>query len=107
MVAVELKDGVAAFDPEAFAAYLASRSELPRLWWPRYVRLVASMPRTATNKVVVRSLVEEAWCTSDPVYVRDVAERGSLASFRPLTAADRAALTGEFVDHGRIPPRSR
>jgi fatty-acyl-CoA synthase len=99
MVAVELKDGIAGFDPVAFEAYLGSRSELAKLWWPRYVRLVGSMPRTATNKVVVRALVEEAWCTPDSVYFRD----GS--GYRPMTETDRADLVREFVRHGRAAPR--
>lgn len=122
MVAVELNGGAgaagaagfdpAAFDPAAFAAYLASRSELPRLWWPRYVRLVGSMPRTATNKVVVRGLVDEAWHTSDPLFIRDDGPRSAggdraVPVFRPLTAADRAELARGFADHGRFPPRTR
>ncbi|MEY9926396.1 fatty-acyl-CoA synthase [Catenulispora sp. GP43] len=104
MVAVELRDAIAGFEPERFEAYLGSRSELAKLWWPRYVRLVAAMPRTATNKVVVRSLVEEAWCTPDPVYVR--ADSGR-PGYRPMTDADRAELAREFADHGRTPPRAR
>ena len=91
--------GIEAFDPAAFEAYLGSHSELPKLWWPRYVRLVASMPRTATNKIVVRALVEEAWCTPDPVYLRDGGR------YRRMTDADRADLAREFGDHGRTPPR--
>lgn len=101
MVAVELKGGVEGFDPGAFDTYLGSRSELAKLWWPRYVRLVASMPRTATNKVVVRALVEEAWCTPDPVFLRD----GS--GYRPMTETDRFELAREFVRHGRGVPRGR
>jgi fatty-acyl-CoA synthase len=101
MVAVEMRDGVEGFDPREFGRYLGSRSDLAKLWWPRYVRLVASMPRTATNKAVVRGLVAEAWCTADPVYVRD----GS--GYRRLTEADRAELAREFARHGRTPPRGR
>jgi fatty-acyl-CoA synthase len=103
MVAVELRDGIAGFEPEWFEAYLGSRSELAKLWWPRYVRLVAAMPRTATNKVVVRALAEEAWCTPDPVYIRTGSGR---PGYRPMTDADRAELAREFVHHGRTPPRA-
>jgi fatty-acyl-CoA synthase len=102
MVAVEVADPAAGFDPAAFAAYLAARTELPRLWWPRYVRVVESMPRTATNKVVVRGLVEEAWCTPDAVYVRTdsaavsapdspAAEADSATNFGPPTATVSSA----------------
>ena len=59
------------------------------------------MPRTATNKVVVRALAEEAWCTPDSVYLRD----GS--GYRPMTEIDRADLVREFVRHGRAAPRGR
>ncbi|OLE22895.1 MAG: hypothetical protein AUG49_17590 [Catenulispora sp. 13_1_20CM_3_70_7] len=90
------------FDPQAFAAYWDSRFDLPELWRPRYVRIVTSMPRTATNKIVVRDLVAETWLTSDPVYIRD----GKSAAYRPMTDADRAALAREFAKHGRTPPAS-
>ena len=100
MVAVELKG---AFDPEAFAAYLESRFELPELWWPRYIRLVSSMPRTATNKIVVRDLAAEAWHTSDPVFLR----RDRRGPYRPMTDGDRAELAREFEEHGRTPPGNR
>ncbi|MBS2548718.1 AMP-binding protein [Catenulispora sp. NL8] len=100
MVAVELTDEfVEKFDPIAFGAYLGSRSDFVKLWWPRYVRLVASMPRTATNKVVVRGLVEQAWYTADPVFVR------TPSGYRPMTGDDRAELAREFARHGRRPPR--
>jgi fatty-acyl-CoA synthase len=102
----ELNGGLAGFDPAAFAAYLGSRSELPRLWWPRYVRVVASMPRTATNKVVVRGLVEEAWCTADPVYVRDYAGSADRADRRgQADRADRADRGGQ-TEHPGHPDRA-
>jgi hypothetical protein len=54
-----------------------------------------SLPKTATNKIVVRTLAREAWETPDPVYVRD-GDR-----YRPLTGQDRASLAEEFLRHGR------
>ena len=42
--------------------------------WPRYVRIAARLPRTATNKVLKRELVREGLAVTDPVWVRD--ERG-------------------------------
>lgn len=103
MVAVEVCGGSGAFDPQAFAAYLESRSELPELWWPRYVRLVAAMPRTATNKIVVRDLVAEGWLTADPVFLRD----GRRGPFRAMTEEDRRGVAREFEEHGRTPPGDR
>jgi fatty-acyl-CoA synthase len=95
MVAVEPHG---AFDPAAFAAHLDACDALPPLWRPRYVRVVDSLPRTATHKVVVRTLVREAWATSDPVYLRD----GD--AYRPLTDQDRDRLVSEFEQHGRHAP---
>ncbi|GAA1978767.1 AMP-binding protein [Catenulispora subtropica] len=103
MVALEASGGAGGFDPEAFAAYLESRSELPELWWPRYVRLVPAMPRTATNKIVVRDLVAEAWRTADPVFLRD----GRRGPYRAMTDGDRSGLAREFDEHGRTPPGHR
>jgi fatty-acyl-CoA synthase len=100
MVAIELRG---AFDPEAFVSYLESRFELPELWWPRYVRLVPSMPRTATNKIMIRGLVAEAWLTADPVFLR----RDRRGPYRPMTDDDRAELAREFDEHGRTPPGNR
>ncbi|NUP52556.1 MAG: AMP-binding protein [Catenulispora sp.] len=106
MVAAESSassSGAGQFDPVAFAEYLESRPEFPELWWPRYVRLVSAMPRTATNKIVIRDLVAEAWLTSDPVFLR----QGRRGPYRPMTDRDRAALTREFELHGRTPPGNR
>ena len=50
MAALELVPG-AAFDPEAFAAVLAAAPDLGTKWAPRFVRVVAAMPLTGTNKV--------------------------------------------------------
>ena len=97
MVALEPRGGAAAFDPVAFGAYLASQTDLPPLWWPRYVRLVEALPKTATNKVVVRDLAKEGWRTDDPVYFRP--ERSD--AFQLMTGDDRDRLAAEFERHGR------
>ncbi|MGI5326468.1 AMP-binding protein [Actinomadura nitritigenes] len=69
MAAVAMAPG-RAFDPGAFAAFLAAQPDLGTKWAPRYVRIVAELPRTPTNKVIKRSLRDEAWNTADPVYER-------------------------------------
>lgn len=43
-------------DPAAFEAFLADQPDLSPKAWPRYVRVVDSLPRTATNKVLKREL---------------------------------------------------
>ena len=45
-----------AFDPAAFEAFLGEQSDLGTKWAPAYLRLVESLPRTPTNKVLKRSL---------------------------------------------------
>ncbi|WP_051300186.1 AMP-binding protein [Actinomadura rifamycini] len=69
MAAVTLAPG-RRFDPAAFAAFLAGQPDLGTKQAPRYVRVMAELPRTPTNKVVKRPLRDAAWNTGDPVYVR-------------------------------------
>ncbi|MDQ6526774.1 AMP-binding protein [Nocardioides sp. LHD-245] len=66
-----------ALTPGAFEAFLADQADLSRQAWPRYVRIVDSLPRTATNKVVKRELTAAGVVPADdaPVWVR--AERGT------------------------------
>lgn len=58
------------FDPAAFTAFLKAQPDLGTKWTPRYIRVVADLPRTPTNKVIKRPLRDEAWRTADPVYER-------------------------------------
>jgi fatty-acyl-CoA synthase len=97
MAAVELAPG-ASLDADALAPFLAAQPDLGTKWAPRFVRVVAHMPRTGSNKVVKTGLRAQAWVTDDPVYWR--AERGN-PSFTPMTDADTAALRAEFDAHGR------
>ncbi|MCD6640365.1 MAG: AMP-binding protein [Nocardioides sp.] len=46
----------ATFDADAFAAFLDQQPDLGTKWAPAFVRLVDSLPRTPTNKVVKRAL---------------------------------------------------
>lgn len=69
MAAVELARG-AAFDPVAFGEFLAAQGDLGTKWPPRFVRVVRSLPMTATNKVLKKQLRAEGTRTTDPVYVR-------------------------------------
>jgi steroid-22-oyl-CoA synthetase len=96
MAAVELAPG-GAFDPAEFAVFLAAQPDLGTKWAPRFVRLVTAMPLTATSKVDKPALRRDLWLTADPVWWRP----GRDAGYRPLTAADRAALRGEFTAAGR------
>ena len=55
LAVAELTPG-SSFDPEEFAAFLAAQPDLGTKWVPRYLRLVESLPRTPTNKVLKRQL---------------------------------------------------
>jgi fatty-acyl-CoA synthase len=58
MAAVVLNDG-AELDPHAFEAFLAAQPDLSPKAWPRYVRIAADLPSTATHKVLKRELIAE------------------------------------------------
>lgn len=67
--------GGTVFDPDAFAAFCASR--LPRYARPLFVRIVAEMPLTGTHKFVRTGLVEQGYDISrisDPLYCWDMAD---------------------------------
>ena len=80
MAALVLRAG-AAFDPDRFAEFLADQPDLGPKRVPRFVRLTARLPRTATYKVRKRKLTTQNWRTPDPVWWREGAE----PKFEPLT----------------------
>jgi len=107
MVAIELVPG-AEFDPVRFAAWLAGQPDLGTKWTPRYVRVTASLPQTATGKVTKLDLRREAWVCKDPVWWRPGRPVGAPATpggddrrYRLLTEQDRAGLAAELAEHGR------
>ncbi|MBM7515045.1 AMP-binding protein [Nocardioides nitrophenolicus] len=62
--------------PAALEDFLAAQEDLSPKAWPRFVRIVAALPRTATNKVVKRELAAAGVDPDDAaVWVR--AERGT------------------------------
>jgi fatty-acyl-CoA synthase len=69
------------FDPTAFAAFLAAQSDLGPKQVPRFIRVTARLPRTATYKVLKRTLSAQRWRTPDPVWWRP----GKELEFEPLT----------------------
>jgi len=79
MAAVVLRDGVA-LTPADLERFLADQPDLSPKAWPRYVRIAAALPSTATNKVLKRELAAEGTGGSDPVWVRG----GRLRSYHPL-----------------------
>jgi fatty-acyl-CoA synthase len=96
MVALEMLADVA-FDPDAFATFLAEQRDLGTKWAPRYVRVVDALPVGATNKIDKRPLRTERWNTSDPVYWR----KPRAVAYERFTPADAAELRAEFVANQR------
>ena len=96
MAVVELDDG-AAFDADAFAAFLATQPDLGTKWAPRFVRIADSLPLTATRKIDRKPLRADRWITTDPIWWRP----SSGEPYQRLTAADIDALHQAFTDNGR------
>jgi fatty-acyl-CoA synthase len=98
MAAVEMRPG-RCFDPAEFSGFLGDQPDLGTKWAPRFVRVVASMPVTATGKITKRGLAAAGWTAPDAVYWRpDAGDTG----FQSLTDDDRRALRQEFERHGRL-----
>ncbi|HYF74225.1 MAG TPA: long-chain-fatty-acid--CoA ligase [Nocardioides sp.] len=59
-------------EPAGFEEFLAAQPDLSPKAWPRYVRLVGSLPRTATNKVLKRRLAADGPVAGDgTLWVRE------------------------------------
>jgi fatty-acyl-CoA synthase len=102
MAAIETVPG-RPFDPDAFAAWLDAQPDLGPKWVPRYVRVSASLPQTATGKVTKVGLRAEAWVCDDPVWWRPLAITAAGTAFVPLTDEDRSELAKGLAANGRPP----
>ncbi|MEC3973958.1 long-chain-fatty-acid--CoA ligase [Amycolatopsis sp. H20-H5] len=78
MAALVPADG---FDPAGLGNFLATQPDLGPKQWPRYVRLVTELPRTATHKVVKRTLAAEGLTCPRPIWHRP----GRGHDYLPLT----------------------
>ncbi len=67
MAAVQLRPGLDALDGAELLAFLAAQGDLGTKWAPRFVRMSAALPATATNKVLKRALRAERWNCAEPV----------------------------------------
>jgi fatty-acyl-CoA synthase len=97
MAAVELRPGTA-FDPDGFASFLSDQPDLGTKWSPRFVRVMDSLPLTATGKITKDALRRAAWQCHDPVFW---APDRAPWRYRRLTGDDRAHLGDEFARFGR------
>jgi fatty-acyl-CoA synthase len=57
MAALVLADGQTV-TPAEFESFLAAQADLSPKAWPRYVRINAALPQTATNKILKRELIK-------------------------------------------------
>lgn len=64
MAALVLNDD-ASLTPEEFSDFLAAQPDLSPKAWPRFVRVAADLPSTATNKILKRQLKSEGIVVSD------------------------------------------
>jgi fatty-acyl-CoA synthase len=96
MAALELDDPDR-FDPDAFAAFLAAQPDLGTKWVPRYLRIVAALPVTGTDKVDKAPLRSAQWSAPDPYWWRP----GRSTAYEPMTTDDVMALRAEFTATGR------
>lgn len=71
MAAAVLNDG-ATLTPAAFTVFLRAQPDLSVKAWPRYVRIAADLPSTATHKVLKRQLIAQGAVAGDgTLWVRE------------------------------------
>jgi fatty-acyl-CoA synthase len=68
-------------DWDEFAKFLSAQDDLDSRQAPRFVRITGRLPRTATYKVLKRTLSAQRWRTPDSVWWRP----GPELEFEPLT----------------------
>jgi fatty-acyl-CoA synthase len=66
MAAVVLGDGLT-LTPTELAEFLAAQPDLSPKAWPRFLRINATLPQTATNKILKRELISEGITAGDGV----------------------------------------
>jgi fatty-acyl-CoA synthase len=98
MAALEL-DEEGEFDSERFAAFLEAQPDLGTKWTPRFVRVTAAVPVTASGKIDKRPLRAERWETAEPVWWWPFGERRP--RYRRLGPHEAEELRQQFASHGR------
>jgi fatty-acyl-CoA synthase len=100
MVALETVPG-RPFDADEFGVWLLAQPDLGPKWIPRYVRVSASLPQTATGKVTKVSLRAEAWACDEPVWWRPL--ESTAVRFERFNDDDREKLAAGLAENGRPP----
>ncbi|OBK45341.1 fatty-acid--CoA ligase FadD1 [Mycobacterium sp. 1081908.1] len=91
MAAVVLNDG-AELDPDSFEAFLRAQPDLSPKAWPRYVRVAADLPSTATHKVLKRQLIAEGAAAGEGEILWEREARGT--AYRPSAASSGPRVPG-------------
>ena len=95
MATIQMVEG-AAFDADAFAAFLAEQEDLGTKWTPSLLRIATDVPTTATHKINKPALRGQQWWLGADV----VMERRE-GRYVAMTAERIQELQEEFVAHGR------
>lgn len=82
MAAIVLNDGQT-LDPDSFAAFLDAQPDLSPKARPRYVRIAADLPSTATHKVLKRQLIAEGTTIGAGEMLWERAPRGTAYTVSP------------------------
>ncbi|GAA4490049.1 long-chain-fatty-acid--CoA ligase [Rhodococcus olei] len=88
-VAVVAADG---FDIDEFAEFVSQAPDLGPKQVPSFVRVTTDLPKTATYKVLGRSLSAQRWNSADPTWFR----AAGATSFVPVTSDLAAKLDAEL-----------
>jgi fatty-acyl-CoA synthase len=67
VMAAIVPNDAATLSPRQFQEFLAAQPDLSPKAWPRYVRINATLPQTATNKILKRALIHEGVTAGDGV----------------------------------------
>lgn len=90
---------VGELSPPGFEEFLAAQPDLGPKQWPRHVRVLEALPRTATNKVLKRVLRSDGlgrgarWTRVD---------RGTV--YREVSGVDEVGHSAQDGGHGVVPP---
>jgi fatty-acyl-CoA synthase len=97
MAALELRPG-RAFDPGAFAEFLANQRDLGTKWAPRFVRVVDAIPVTGADKVAKLPLRAMGW---DPAHGEVWWRPGREPAYARVTGETYEEIARRFEQHGR------
>lgn len=96
MVTLQMDDP-GAFEPRSFAAFLEAQPDLGTKWAPRYVRIVADVPVTATQKINKPALRRDAWLAPGNLFYRP----DRTIAYGVFTKDHRTELERRFEENGR------